>query len=801
MPDLTAAELSIPAEQHPDPAKPLVIPVDSTVVGSTLRFIPWSVVGNPALLQLPPPPPGMQPSWVQIPQWVAISALLPFSEPEPAVATHFDRLSVLRLAVLAAAWRRILGALSDLGVFSTVHVDEDAFRTVCIQALHSRQIPVPELYLQWGDLGYSEAIVPLGPAPSAEAKAVDFLQYATVGALCDPTADVPFAALSDMTRCLGPVFTAAARVDPMGSAVVGAASLAAAAGHITPRASDGHPALLSRHVLSMLKTTRSSFPACLRTNSFQNYSAEVETRAEYVGGTAVARDRVAEQRCSRAIAAKAPTLDSLLRALPRPTPPSVVYEAYRQLVSLYFPTDRRPMDLLLTDLDAQLHARLPTYQHALTNGKPFASILAGLRKLHESLEPSRKAPVMTSTGDSEDSALGKFDPHESAVETALLRVYGGSVFGSRQGARCSSVSLYLPYCVYQKTASTHTAVKQRRRRESGSLSALLQPSQPWVSAAFAAVSAPLPECGLDADGAAPPALLPPPPPPGQPALTDAVVLRVWSTEGQCEGMTRQSGGTERCRVHRNSPYAVAAPLRRGERYCGHHHPDKFTGVQCAGQRKHGKGRCRVWSGCCYADAAPLRRGSPYCHHHRVRCVGLTQSGARCTVTSSSENVHAQPLRDGELHCAHHQPAAPSSLAPSAPCPRAAVSDRAIVLGSGEDFEGPDGPLPPSIAIVESEARLEQGNCLTQLLRRFPALHYTSIKYSDPTLPHLWVLPLEGQTAQTGRLADFMVSLGLTVREQDLDYESSDDDAASDVDSARCDEPLDPDVEAELPDYF
>ena len=80
-----------------------------------------------------------------------------------------------------------------------------------------------------------------------------------------------------------------------------------------------------------------------------------------------------------------------------------------------------------------------------------------------------------------------------------------------------------------------------------------------LSAAFAAVSAPLPECGLDADGAAPPALLPPPPPPGQPALTDAVVPRAWSTEGQCEGMTRQSGGTERCRVHRNSPYAVAAP--------------------------------------------------------------------------------------------------------------------------------------------------------------------------------------------------------------------------------------------------
>ncbi|EOD22662.1 hypothetical protein EMIHUDRAFT_116600 [Emiliania huxleyi CCMP1516] len=394
MPALAAAELSIPAEQHPDPAKPLVIPVDSTAFGGLYPAL-HSVVC------------GMQPSWVQIPQWVAISALLPFSEPEPAVATYFDRLSVLRLAVLAAAWRRILGALSDLGVFGT--------------ALHSRQIPVPELYLQWGDLGYSEAIVPLGPVPSAEAKAVDFLQYATVGALCDPTADVPFAALSDMTRCLGPVFTAAARVDPMGSTVVGAASLAAAAGHITPRASDGHPALLARHVLSMLKATRSSFPACLRINSFQNYSAEVETRAEYVGGTTVARDRVAEQRCSRAIAAKAPTLDSLLRALPRPTPPSVVYEAYRQLVSLYFPTDRRPMDLLLTDLDAQLHARLPTYQHALTNGKPFASILEGLRKLHESLEPSRKAPVMASTGDSEDSALGKFDRAPAGLPDNSLR--------------------------------------------------------------------------------------------------------------------------------------------------------------------------------------------------------------------------------------------------------------------------------------------------------------------------------------------------------------------------------------------
>ena len=69
------------------------------------------------------------------------------------------------------------------------------------------------------------------------------------------------------------------RASGRGSVVVGAASLVAAAGHITPRAGDSHPALLARHVLSMLKTTRSSFPACLGINSFQNYSAEIETLA------------------------------------------------------------------------------------------------------------------------------------------------------------------------------------------------------------------------------------------------------------------------------------------------------------------------------------------------------------------------------------------------------------------------------------------------------------------------------------------------------------------------------------------
>ena len=122
----------------------------------------------------------MQAAWVQIAQWPAISGFLPFMELDPVAALYFERLSVLQLSIRATSWRRILGALSDLGVFGSVHVDEDAFRTACAQALRSRQIPVPELFLQWGDLGQSEAIIPLGPAPSAEAKTVDFLRYAMV---------------------------------------------------------------------------------------------------------------------------------------------------------------------------------------------------------------------------------------------------------------------------------------------------------------------------------------------------------------------------------------------------------------------------------------------------------------------------------------------------------------------------------------------------------------------------------------------------------------------------------------------
>ena len=73
-------------------------------------------------------------------------------------------------------------------------------------------------------------------------------------------------------------------------------------------------------------------------------------------------------------------------------------------------------------IDAQLCARLPTYQHALASGKPFDSILAELRKLHDTLGPSsRKAPIVTSTGDSDGSALGKLDRVPAGLPDSSLR--------------------------------------------------------------------------------------------------------------------------------------------------------------------------------------------------------------------------------------------------------------------------------------------------------------------------------------------------------------------------------------------
>ena len=168
----------------------------------------------------------------------------------------------------------------------------------------------------------------------------------------------------------------------------------------------------------------------------------------------------------------------------------------------------------------------------------------------------------------------------------------------------------------------------------------------------------------------------------------------WDTEGQCEGLTRCG---KRCKVHRSCRLDVANPLRRGERLCGHHHPSKYTGVRCAGIKKHGKGQCRVWSGSCYADAAPLRRGSLYCHHHRVQCAGQTRAGVRCTVTSSSQHEHAAPLRQGQQFCVHHQHPA----------------------SRGDESRGNSASIPVSIAQASIEPAPAQGareDCIASVAR-------------------------------------------------------------------------------------
>ena len=75
---------------------------------------------------------------------------------------------------------------------------------------------------------------------------------------------------------------------------------------------------------------------------------------------------------------------------------------------------------------------------------------------------------------------------------------------------------------------------------------------------------------------------------------------------------------------------------------------------------------------------------------------------------------------------------------------------------------------------------------------FPRLAEVDLVVSESTT-RKWVLPLEGQTAEMGTLAQFLSSCGLEVVELDLDAES---DEESDADSVRCgieDEELPPGV--------
>ena len=247
--------------------------------------------------------------------------------------------------------------------------------------------------------------------------------------------------------------------------------------------------------------------------------------------------------------------------------------------------------------------------------------------------------------------------------------------------------------------------------------------------------------------------------------SDGAQPRAWSTEGQCEGRTRDG---DRCKVHRSSRYAVAAPLRRGERFCGHHHPDKYTGVRCAGIKKHGKGQCRVWSGSCYADALPLRRGSPYCHHHRVRCAGQTRTGVQCTVTSSSEHAHANPLRQGGLYCTHHQvqgaqsdapaPTPPTSIA--TPPPGTAAADAVasptalsltLLASSAErPFRDAKGELAPTVLMIgrlaeDGDTHVNLWRQLAQRVREcFPQFSYIDVILGGQT-KSAWSLPLDAHS--------------------------------------------------------
>ena len=93
----------------------------------------------------------------------------------------------------------------------------------------------------------------------------------------------------------------------------------------------------------------------------------------------------------------------------------------------------------------------------------------------------------------------------------------------------------------------------------------------------------------------------------------------------------------------------------GARFCTHHDPAKFTGLQCAATKRDGQ-RCRVFSGSAYSDAQPLRDGEKYCLHHLniIKCAATKQNGVRCCVTSYHPHAHAQPLRNGKKYCLHHQ---------------------------------------------------------------------------------------------------------------------------------------------------
>ena len=139
----------------------------------------------------------------------------------------------------------------------------------------------------------------------------------------------------------------------------------------------------------------------------------------------------------------------------------------------------------------------------------------------------------------------------------------------------------------------------------------------------------------------------------------------------------------------------------GARFCTHHDPAKFTGLQCAATKRDGK-RCRVFSGSAYVHAQPLRDDEKYCLHHLniIRCAATKQNGARCCVTSFQVHAHAQPLRDGKKYCLHHQQldstAEPAAAEPAAAEPPAADPPAAEPAAAKSAAAEPMAAEPTSI---------------------------------------------------------------------------------------------------------
>ena len=163
------------------------------------------------------------------------------------------------------------------------------------------------------------------------------------------------------------------------------------------------------------------------------------------------------------------------------------------------------------------------------------------------------------------------------------------------------------------------------------------------------------------------------------------------------------------RISRPGPFPNPSEGHRfchsGARFCTHHDPAKFTGVQCAATKKNGQ-RCQVFSGSAYSDAQPLRNGEKYCRHHLgiIRCAATKQNGFRCWVTSNQTHAHAQPLRQGKKYCLHHQhlDASAKSAAAKPTTEPAAAEPAAAEPAAAEPAAAEPAAAEPTVALPTVE---------------------------------------------------------------------------------------------------